>query len=69
MVETAFSLLESAHFGYLNPSSAGSGRVARQFAAPQTIEIPIRIVTAQNVDEFLAGQEPANQADTQKSQK
>ena len=67
MVETAFSLLESAHFGYMSPSTAPSQGSMKRLAAPEKIEIPIRIVTAQNVEDFLAGQEPATQADTQKS--
>lgn len=59
MVETAFALLEAAHFGYLYPGAAKSDLPGRKPAAPTAIEIPIRIVTAQTVDDFMAGQEPA----------
>jgi ribose transport system substrate-binding protein len=59
MVETAFSILEAAHFRYLASSSAAGGSGA--FEVPKMVEIPIRIVTAENVDDFLSGQEVANQ--------
>jgi len=56
MVQTAFSLLEADHFGYLYPEAANTPTGLKIPAAPRTIEIPIRIVTAGNVDEFLSGQ-------------
>jgi ABC-type sugar transport system substrate-binding protein len=62
MVETAFALLEADHFGYLYPPvSRESTARAKIPGAPRTIEIPMRIVTAKNVDEFLSGQVDSNQ--------
>lgn len=59
MVQTAFSLLEADHFGYLYPGTANRSDGSRIPAAPRTIEIPIRIVTASNIDDFLSGQAEA----------
>ena len=56
MVQTAFSLLEADHFGYLYPVIGNGASRPRIPAAPRIIEIPMRIVTASNVDEFLSGQ-------------
>jgi ribose transport system substrate-binding protein len=56
MVQTAFSLLEAAHFGYLYAPGPKGGARPRVLTAPRTVEIPMRIVTASNIDEFLAGQ-------------
>lgn len=61
MVQTAFSLLEADHFGYLYPQGAVSATGARIPAAPRTIEIPMRIVTAENIDEFLSSQAGGNE--------
>lgn len=56
MVQTAFSFLEADHFGYLYPGNANKPGALRIPRAPQMIEIPIRIVTPSNIDEFLSGQ-------------
>ena len=61
MVQTAFSLLEADHFGYLYPQSTGLGSGAKIPSAPRTIAIPMRIVTAKNIDEFLSSQVVAKQ--------
>ena len=60
MVETAFGLLEAAHFGYLYPTMSTGSTAPKVPAAPQTIYIPMRIITASNVDELMTTQRGEN---------
>ncbi len=51
MVQVCFSLLEANHFGYLHPDLHPQKLNTPTF--PQTIQIPMKIVTAANVDDYL----------------